>query len=63
MGRGGDERRQALGGAFAWSGGLVPDSILILDDVLTTGTTLLECARAARLAGVRRVDTLAVALG
>ena len=63
VGRGGEARRQGLDGAFTWSGRLVPECIVILDDVLTTGTTLLECARAARLAGVRRVDALAVALG
>ena len=63
VGRGGEARRSALGDAFTWSGGFIPEAVLIVDDVLTTGTTLLECARAARAAGVRRVDTLAIALG
>ena len=63
VGRGGEERRSALVGAFNWSSGAIPESVVLVDDVLTTGATLLECSLAARSAGVRRVDALAVALG
>ena len=62
VGRGGEERRRALKGAFAWQG-WVAEEILLVDDVVTTGATLVECARAARAAGVKRVHTLAAALG
>lgn len=34
--------------------------ILLIDDVLTTGATLKECAKALRKAGARSVDTLTV---
>lgn len=64
VGRGGSARREALVGAFRWRVGPAPPAcVVIVDDVLTTGATLLECARAARAAGVARVETLAVALG
>ncbi|GAC1327435.1 MAG: phosphoribosyltransferase family protein [Candidatus Dormibacteria bacterium] len=63
VGRGGQERRVALRGVFKWAGGPVPPAVVIVDDVLTTGATLLECALVARAAGARRVDTLAITLG
>ncbi|MFN2463635.1 MAG: ComF family protein [Candidatus Dormibacteria bacterium] len=63
VGRGGEDRRRSLDGAFAWTADVVPDAVVILDDVLTTGTTLLQCSLAARAAGVKRVDALALALG
>jgi predicted amidophosphoribosyltransferase len=62
VGRGGEARRGARGG-FRWIAPEVPRGVLILDDVMTTGTTLLECAAAAREAGVERVDAAAIALG
>jgi len=61
-----DQRRRNLAGAFA-----VPDRqrrhidgrhILIIDDVITTGSTLNACARALRRAGAARVDALALAI-
>ncbi len=62
VGRGGQDRRQAMTGVFAWTSA-VPDEIVLVDDVVTTGATLLDCARAARDAGVSRVHGLAIALG
>lgn len=55
-------RRANLRGAFQLRGtASVPRSVLLIDDVVTTGATLGECARVLRSAGVRRVYGLTVA--
>jgi ComF family protein len=55
-------RRRNLRGAFAVvPGSPLPAHIALFDDVMTTGTTLRECALTLRRAGVARVDVWAVA--
>jgi len=39
----------------------IPAHVALLDDVMTTGTTVRECARVLRRAGVQRVDVWALA--
>ncbi len=55
-------RRRNLHDAFAVAeSATLPAHVAILDDVMTTGTTLRECARVLRRAGVERVDVWALA--
>lgn len=56
------ERRRNLQGAFRLVTDTdLPDHVAILDDVMTTGTTLRECAEVLHKAGVARIDVWALA--
>lgn len=56
----GKERRKNIRGAFA-ALAKPPRHVAILDDVVTTGSTVDELARVLRRAGARRVEVWAVA--
>jgi predicted amidophosphoribosyltransferase len=58
--RTGQDRRRALRGAFRPLGP-VPARVVLVDDVLTTGTTAAECARVLRAAGATEVGLLSAA--
>jgi ComF family protein len=47
--------------ALRSSGPLSIEKVLIVDDVVTTGSTLRECARALLAVGVKEIDACAVA--
>lgn len=58
-----DERRRNVQGAFALR---EPDQVagrqlLLVDDVYTTGATILECCRVLQAAGVGRIDVYTLA--
>lgn len=55
------ERRRNVRGAFACQRNLAGQTILIVDDVMTTGSTVDEAARALKAAGALRVDVLVAA--
>ena len=55
------ERRRNVRGAFAATRSLAGESVLLVDDVLTTGATLNELARVALAAGAAQVDALVLA--
>ena len=55
------QRVRDIRGTFEASSEVLDQSILLIDDVMTTGSTLQECARALRAAGAARVDALTLA--
>jgi ComF family protein len=55
------ERRKNVKHAFAATRSLAGESVVLVDDVLTTGATLNECARAALDSGAARVDAFVIA--
>ena len=60
-GKGRLERRQNVAGCFAAPPLELPESVWLVDDVVTTGATLGEAARALRRAGARRVAAFCLA--
>ncbi len=62
-GLGAKERRQNLKGAFALLPGITVEGrdILLVDDIFTTGATMMECARVLRENGAKRILALTLA--
>lgn len=62
VGLGADARRRNLAGAFRWDGPpLGGGTVWLVDDVVTTGTTLRAAAYALQQAGAGRIEAVAVA--
>lgn len=55
------ERARNLKSAFVVRGALRYQHVLIIDDVITTGTTMCQVARVLKSAGVEKVSALAIA--
>lgn len=56
-------RRTNMAGAFRTQANVEGRNLVLIDDVITTGATLLECARALRAAGAARVGAVTLAHG
>lgn len=56
-----DERLRNVEHAFAIAKGELPGVIVLVDDVTTTGSTLVSCARVLKAAGARQVRALTAA--
>ena len=56
-----DVRRRNVRDAFACSGGVEGQHIALVDDVMTTGTSLDELAKTLKRAGAREVSCWVVA--
>jgi competence protein ComFC len=56
------ERKENVNGAFVYTGaGSLPDKVALVDDVLTSGATLNECARVLKENGVKEVWAITLA--
>lgn len=61
-GLGAAQRRRNLHGAFRWRGrALQGEKLALVDDVMTTGATLRECASTLKRAGAGRVEAWVLA--
>lgn len=56
-----DARRRNIRGAFGLKSPLEASHVLIIDDVVTTGSTVNELAKLLKASGVRRVGVLSLA--
>ena len=56
-----DQRRRNVRGAFVCKGDVTGKRISLIDDVMTTGTSLDELAKALKKAGAGEVETWVVA--
>lgn len=60
-GRSRQDRLHNVRGAFVWQAGQAPPSVILVDDVMTTGQTVDEIARVLKLHGTQRVTVVVAA--
>lgn len=57
------KRRQHIRGAFTYTGAAIPKAALLVDDVITSGSTILECSKTLKERGVQIVLAFSLAKG
>lgn len=57
------ERQNNVSDAFAWTDGVTPREVLLVDDVFTTGATMQACATVLKKQGVEIVHGFTLAAG
>jgi ComF family protein len=58
-----DKRIENLQDAFTWAGKSIPERVVLIDDVFTTGSTLQAAAKSLKQAGIKSVWGLTLARG
>jgi len=56
-------RKLQIKGAFKFNGEYIPPTVMLVDDVITSGATLAECAKTLKQKGVQTVLTISLAKG
>ena len=56
-------RKNHIRGAFQYIGNTVPQATLLIDDVITSGATILECTKTLKESGVQTVLAFSLAKG
>lgn len=57
-----DEREKNISGVFQYTGDLTGKTVVLIDDIVTTGATLRECVRVLRNAGAKEVIAVVMAI-
>ncbi|MFH0773534.1 MAG: double zinc ribbon domain-containing protein [bacterium] len=58
-----NKRKKHIHDAFKFTADTVPEAVLLVDDVITTGSTILECAKIVKESGVQIVLAFSLAKG
>jgi len=58
-----NKRRSNMSGAFLVSQTNLPKNVLLVDDVVTTGSTVKECTKTLKMGGVQTVFVMSLAQG
>lgn len=56
-----EERVRNVKGVFSFFGDFVPENVLLVDDVYTTGATTRECIKILKRAGIKTVQVFTIA--